>query len=318
MSPIPSQASRKNSASSSIAASVVSNTSSSGTIVDTNGVGSLSVSRDSTLRRGTYPRSPDLIELAAQLDSAVSDIQSTDSEVEQNETTITRRRRRGGSPEAWSTNSDSPTPTNSVAERPWAKESLWQGLLGDEHRQLLGTEEESSDRHSSDEEGEEDALFQMTAEQKDYYFKQFIALQPNPKGLISGHQARVFFEKSKIPTEELRIIWHLSDVTRDGSLSLEEFTAAMHLIVLRRHNIPIPSVLPLCLHPSVILGEVREADLLHLNDDVDFGKALVDPKPCAVCADYKRPRPEKNIMNLSGSSQVSFWFFEPLLLVFTC
>lgn len=258
-----------------------------------------------------FPRSPDLIELAAQLDSAVSDIQSTDSEVEHNETTITRRRRRGGSPEAWSTNSDSPTPTNSVAERPWAKESLWQGLLGDEHRQLLGTEEESSDRHSSDEEGEEDALFQMTAEQKDYYYKQFIALQPNPKGLLSGHLARVFFEKSKIPTEELRIIWHLSDVTRDGSLSLEEFTAAMHLIVLRRHNIPIPSVLPLCLHPCVILGEVREADLLHLNDDVDLDKTLVDTPKGSIdgaVGEYKRPRPEKNIMNLSGSSQVSFCF----------
>ncbi|KAL5281043.1 REPS1 family protein [Megaselia abdita] len=307
LSPTPPQVSRKNSAASSIAASTISNTS-SGTIVDANGVSDRSVSRDSTLRRGAYPRSPDLIELAAQLDSAVSDIQSTDSEVEHNETTITRRRRRG-SPEAWSTNSDSPTPTNSVAERPWAKESLWQGLLGDEHRQLLGTEEESSDRHSSDEEGEEDALFQMTAEQKDYYFKQFIALQPNPKGLLSGHLARVFFEKSKIPTEELRIIWHLSDVTRDGSLSLEEFTAAMHLIVLRRHNIPIPSVLPLCLHPSVIMGEVREADLLHLNDDVDLDKTLVDTTPKGgndgAIGDYKRPRPEKNIMNLSGSSQSS-------------
>lgn len=312
--------SRKNSAASSIAASTYSNAS-SGTIVDVNGLCAQSVSRDSTLRRGVYPRSPDLIELAAQLDSAVSDIQSTDSEVEHNETITTRRRRRCGSPEAWSTNSDSPTPTNSVAERPWAKESLWQGLLGDEHRQLLGTEEESSDRHSSDDEGEEDAIFQMTAEQKDYYYKQFIALQPNPKGLLSGHLARVFFEKSKIPTEELRIIWHLSDVTRDGSLSLEEFTAAMHLIVLRRHNIPIPSVLPLCLHPSVILGEVREADLLHLNDDVDLDKTLVDTTPkgndgasivgggvvagtIVSGGEYKRPRPEKNIMNLSGSSQV--------------
>lgn len=59
--------------------------------------------------------------------------------------------RRTGSPDAWSTASDSPTPTNSVAERPWAKNALWQGQL-EERTQLLGTEEESSDRHSSDDE----------------------------------------------------------------------------------------------------------------------------------------------------------------------
>ena len=32
----------------------------------------------------------------------------------------------------------------------------------------------------------------------------------------------------------------LSDVTKDGCLSLEEFLTAMHLVVLRRNDIPLP------------------------------------------------------------------------------
>lgn len=80
-----------------------------------------------------------------------------------------------------------------MAERPWAQDTLWQGLLGDEHRQLLGTEEESSDRHSSDDEDNENeliTLYQITAEQREYYNKQFRTVQRDPHGLLSGQAAR--------------------------------------------------------------------------------------------------------------------------------
>ncbi|XP_067625148.1 ralBP1-associated Eps domain-containing protein 1 [Eurosta solidaginis] len=259
-----------------------------------------------------------------------SDVHSTDSEVDQNESscdsggrTVDAGRSSGeahrprGSPEAWSTNSDSPTPTNSVAERQWAKETLWQGLLGDEHRQLLGTEEESSDRHSSDDENEADleSVYQITPEQRDYYFKQFKAVQHDINGLLSGHVARVFFEKSRIPVEELRHIWQLCDVSRDGALSLAEFTAAMHLVVLRRNNIPLPTKLPCCLHPSVlqyvsantIPQEPPEGDLLHLNDDEEEDKTdntVIVPNASIV----SRVVNEKTVMNIStisSSSQAS-------------
>jgi hypothetical protein len=53
--------------------------------------------------------------------------------------------------------------------------------------------------------------------------------------------AKGFFEKSKLPHSELREIWQLADITRDGSLDLNEFKMAMHLVVLRRHGLPIPS-----------------------------------------------------------------------------
>lgn len=98
----------------------------------------------------------------------------------------------GGSPEAWSTASDSPTPTNSVAERPWANQNLWQGLVCEEQRQLLGTEEESSDRHSSDDDQEVDLeyFYQISQTQKEYYLKQFRTIQPDVHGLVSGQVAR--------------------------------------------------------------------------------------------------------------------------------
>uniref|UniRef100_A0A6B2EH71 Putative ral-gtpase effector ralbp1 n=1 Tax=Phlebotomus kandelakii TaxID=1109342 RepID=A0A6B2EH71_9DIPT len=223
--------------------------------------------------------SPNLIQLSNNSDAVEavnSDLHSTDSEIEHNDKRE-KRNNRDGSPEAWSTASDSPTPTNSVAERPWAKGNLWHGLLCEEQRQLLATEEESSDRHSSDDDVDLESVFQITAEQREYYTKQFRTVQPDPNGLLSGPVARMFFEKSRMPVEELRHIWQLCDVTRDGALSLGEFTAAMHLVVLRRNNIPLPQHLPPCLMPggasenSVATPNAPknppEADLLHLNDD---------------------------------------------------
>lgn len=48
----------------------------------------------------------------------------------------------------------------------------------------------------------------------------------------------------------------------------------MHLVVLRRNNIPLPPLLPACLMPTLVEtqpSEPLEADLLHLDDEaVDF------------------------------------------------
>lgn len=128
-----------------------------------------------------------------------------------------------------------------------------------------------------------------------------------------------FFEKSRIPVEELRHIWQLCDVTRDGALSLSEFTAAMHLVVLRRNNIPLPSSLPHCLHPNVLAKsttantsasstipqEPPEADLLHLNDDDDDEHT---DNTIISSTQQQQPKPrlnDKNIMNLSSISTSS-------------
>jgi len=154
------------------------------------------------------------------------------------------------------------------------------GGLADEHRQLLGTEEESSDRETlSDVEddlasgvlgvgqslvSDSDAgeaihasgggstgrsVWAITKEQLNYYTTQFFNMQPNPAGVIPGALAKEFFERSKLPISELRTIWQLSDVSKDGGLSLEEFLTAMHLVVLRRNDIKLPETLPSCLCP---------------------------------------------------------------------
>lgn len=60
----------------------------------------------------------------------------------------------------------------------------------------------------------------------------------------------MFFEKSRLPVHELRKIWQLADVTKDGALSLQEFSTAMHLVVLRRNHIELPDVLPMQLVPG--------------------------------------------------------------------
>lgn len=116
---------------------------------------------------------------------------------------------------------------------------------------LIGTEEESSDRHSSEEDTEvPNEVWTITAEQKKYYTAQFKTLQPDTNALLAGTVARMFFEKSRLSVPELRKIWQLSDVTKDGALSLQEFNTAMHLVVLRRNHIELPDVLP----PQLIPG----------------------------------------------------------------
>lgn len=57
-------------------------------------------------------------------------------------------------------------------------------------------EEESSDKHSSDDDTEVSSeVWTITPEQKDYYTKQFQNLQENTNGLLAGPVARTFFER---------------------------------------------------------------------------------------------------------------------------
>ena len=88
---------------------------------------------------------------------------------------------------------------------------------------------------SSGEEDEDKNVWVITKEQYSYYVTQFRAMQANPRGVIPGtqvaiftqqlffhwyFQAKEFFEKSRLPIQELRQIWQLSDVTKVPSLVL--------------------------------------------------------------------------------------------------
>ncbi|XP_078040274.1 RALBP1 associated Eps domain containing isoform X2 [Augochlora pura] len=215
-----------------------------------------------TLPKFTWPTSGD------KNDRRITSESTTESESEEESP-----RESGGS-------TDSPTPTNSVIQdrnNDISSKAIihsviedWPGL-SDELRQLLGTEEESSERHSSDE-GDGDAknsefppeVWIITDEQCEYYTTQFSKLQLDSDGLLHGHIARTFFQRSRLPQKELSHIWRLADITRDGALSLEEFLVAMHLVVLRRHNVPLPHVLPLpLLNP--LLRQKTERPLIPSN-----------------------------------------------------
>ncbi|GFR19892.1 ralBP1-associated Eps domain-containing protein 1 [Trichonephila clavata] len=119
------------------------------------------------------------------------------------------------------------SPRSSVsADRSWSffqkdGSSNWTNF--EEHHQLLGNDEENSERHSS-------------------------------------ATAKEFFEKSKLPLIELSKIWQLSDVDKDGALTIDEFCTAMHLVVLRRNNIELPDALPPSLIPK-IFHKNSEADV---------------------------------------------------------
>lgn len=47
----------------------------------------------------------------------------------------------------------------------------------------------------------------MTPDQKAYYLAQFLRLQPDPSGRLSGQAAKSFFELSKLPVTVLSQIW---------------------------------------------------------------------------------------------------------------
>ena len=91
---------------------------------------------------------------------------------------------------------------------------------------------------SSDEEEEDKNVWVITKEQYSYYVTQFKVMQANPRGVIPGtqvnsilwspllspsvfQQAKEFFEKSRLPIQELRQIWQLSDVTKVNTSIVE-------------------------------------------------------------------------------------------------
>ncbi|XP_003741287.2 ralBP1-associated Eps domain-containing protein 1 [Galendromus occidentalis] len=130
-------------------------------------------------------------------------------------------------------------------ENDWSSSRMLQ-LQAEEQCHLLGG--------AADEDDDEDTagIWSITKEQRAYYAEQFQKMQTDlTRGKIQGQQAKEFFEKSRLPVEELSRIWQLSDIDRDGQLALDEFCTAMHLVVLRKNGIELPSQLPATLLPDI-------------------------------------------------------------------
>lgn len=225
-------------------------------------------------------KSPDLIELSDAAQSPVSGLEEDSSAVTTD-----------ADSETYCDSPESPTPTNSAAnvdpKNYWQGAEEHRELLAtegeedddeeeddpddDDKREIELVEIDSSDSDvgtsnnpSSDSDAgnlscsndgddiDEEELWKISPDQLSYYKAQFKTLQTDPSGLVGGSQARPFFEKSRLPTAELSRIWQLSDVTKDGALSLSEFCTAMHLVVLRRNKIALPKQLPATLDPSLM------------------------------------------------------------------
>ena len=87
--------------------------------------------------------------------------------------------------------------------------------------------------------------WQLSPEQKKYYTNEFSKLQKDASGfLVPGECAREFFMKSKLPIEELILIWELADRDGDGKLTKFEFCLAFHLTLARIKKFPLPTQVP--------------------------------------------------------------------------
>lgn len=89
----------------------------------------------------------------------------------------------------------------------------------------------------------------VTAHEKAQYDTFFSKLDKQAKGVIGGAEAVEFFKNSKLPDADLAKIWDLADIGQTGTLNLNEFAIAMHLIHARLTGGTLPMVLPKTLVP---------------------------------------------------------------------
>ncbi|KAG8444411.1 hypothetical protein GDO86_009555 [Hymenochirus boettgeri] len=122
-----------------------------------------------------------------------------------------------------------------------------------------------------------DDPWKITDEQRQYYINQFKNIQPDLNGFIPGSAAKEFFTKSKLPIPELSHIWELSDFDKDGSLTLDEFCAAFHLVVARKNGYDLPEKLPESLMPKLIdLDDAAAGDQV---SEVGFSSSPAEAPP---------------------------------------
>ena len=133
----------------------------------------------------------------------------------------------------------------------WSEYEEGHRLLDNQYDENESSEKDDTIEVNDEKEEEEESydVWTITEEQQEYYINQFKMMQKDLSGKINGSIAKEFFEKSNLPIYELSKIWQLADVDKDGALTLEEFCTAMHLVVLRRNNIELPTTLPNSLNP---------------------------------------------------------------------
>jgi hypothetical protein len=90
-----------------------------------------------------------------------------------------------------------------------------------------------------------------TQQDRANYESLFKRLDLDRDGFISGADAAAFLTKSGASREDLRVVWTLSDIDKDGQLDLIEFMIAVHItLVVVKKGLPVPPSLPTVLIPK--------------------------------------------------------------------
>ena len=92
-----------------------------------------------------------------------------------------------------------------------------------------------------------------------HYRAIFLTAEPQRGGGVSGEVGVRVFAPSGLPKEELARIWQLADLDADGTLTLEEFVIAMHLMRRRVAGHELPDTLPSVLRPPYSWGAAAKA-----------------------------------------------------------
>jgi hypothetical protein len=91
--------------------------------------------------------------------------------------------------------------------------------------------------------------WKISPEDKQRYREVFQAWDAAGTGYMSGEIAKEVFTQSQLPPNDLQKIWNLADADNKGSLDIDEFGVAMHLIYRRANGLNIPNELPTELSP---------------------------------------------------------------------
>lgn len=87
------------------------------------------------------------------------------------------------------------------------------------------------------------ASWVITSEDRTKHEATFQSLNP-ASGFLTGEQAKKYFLKSNLSPMVLGQIWNLADMDRDGKMTMQEFTIAVHLIQSKLKGVELPTSLP--------------------------------------------------------------------------
>ncbi|TCD68237.1 hypothetical protein EIP91_011306 [Steccherinum ochraceum] len=111
-------------------------------------------------------------------------------------------------------------------------------------------------------------LWDVSNEEKETADEFFNVLDEQQKGYLEGKVARAHFLQSGLPERDVKQIWSLVDINKDGRLGRDEFAVALHLIQARQNGSPLPQTLPDGLIPpsSRRPASTQEESLIDLVD----------------------------------------------------